>query len=76
MLELINACYGYTPDKAAVENINIRFEQGLTMLCGPNGSGKSTLLKLLGGELIPQKGKTLIDGEEPGRMPPRKRIPR
>ena len=73
MLELINACYGYTPDEAAIENINIRFEQGLTMLCGPNGSGKSTLLKLLGGELIPQKGKTLIDGEEPGRMPPRKR---
>lgn len=73
MLELINACYSYAPDTTAVDNINICFEKGLTMLCGPNGSGKSTLLKLLSGELIPLKGKALIDGEESCRMQPRKR---
>ncbi|WBU61612.1 sugar ABC transporter ATP-binding protein [Paracoccus albus] len=33
-------------------------------LCGENGAGKSTLMRVLGGELRPNAGRTLIEGEE------------
>jgi energy-coupling factor transporter ATP-binding protein EcfA2 len=42
------------PDRAtaALVDVNLRLEAGLTVLAGPSGSGKSTLLRLLDG-LVP-----------------------
>lgn len=44
-----------------------------TVLLGPSGSGKTTLLSVLGGFLIPSKGKVFIRGEDCTAMPPARR---
>lgn len=40
------------------------------MICGPSGSGKSTLLNLLGGVMLPNSGKILINGKDITALPP------
>lgn len=52
---------------AALSNVNLTLERGRIIgLLGPNGSGKTTLLKLINGLLVPDSGKVLISGMEPG----------
>ena len=41
---------------------------GIHALVGPNGSGKSTLLAVLAGDLSPDSGSVLINGEEWSRI--------
>ncbi|MBE9610637.1 ABC transporter ATP-binding protein [Chitinilyticum piscinae] len=43
---------------------------GLTVILGHNGSGKSTLLKLLAGQLAPDHGQILLDGQSVRRYRP------
>ena len=51
----------------ALSNVNLTLERGRIIgLLGPNGSGKSTLLKLINGLLVPDNGRLLIAGAEPG----------
>ncbi|GAA5045835.1 iron complex transport system ATP-binding protein [Thermocatellispora tengchongensis] len=45
---------------------------GWLAVIGPNGAGKSTLLRALAG-LLPVEGRVLIDGEDAGALPPRRR---
>ena len=47
-----------------LNNISIRFEQGLHLIKGPNGSGKTTLCKIISGLLPPTDGKVLIEGKD------------
>lgn len=42
--------------------------QGITAIMGPSGTGKTTLLKLIGGQLLPSKGKVVIDGNDVHRL--------
>src|SRR3569833_3357473 len=35
-----------------------------TAIMGPSGTGKTTLLKLIGGQLQPQAGRGVVDGED------------
>lgn len=35
----------------------------ITAIMGPSGTGKTTLLKLIGGQLVPDAGRVLIDGQ-------------
>ena len=39
-------------------------EGGITGLIGPNGSGKTTVLNLVTGELTPDRGAVLLDGQD------------
>ena len=41
---------------------------GITAIMGPSGSGKTTLLKLIGGQLTPDAGRVIIDGEDVHRL--------
>lgn len=51
----------------ALSDVNLTLERGRIIgVLGPNGSGKTTLLKLINGLLVPDDGKILIDGMEPG----------
>lgn len=51
----------------ALSDINLTLERGRIIgLLGPNGSGKSTFLKIINGLLVPDAGKILIAGKEPG----------
>lgn len=74
-MELIGEDLFFSYRRAPVlRGVSLTVERGtLTMLVGPNGSGKSTLLRLLSGALRPERGRVLLDGADPHRMPWRQR---
>lgn len=46
------------------DSVDIKVKKGkITAVMGPSGSGKTTLLKLIGGQLKPDAGKIMLDGE-------------
>ncbi len=47
-----------------LDNINLEFSEGLHILMGAGGSGKTSMIKILSGNLSPDDGKILIDGQE------------
>lgn len=49
----------------ALQNINIKLQEGISLMLGPNGSGKSTLLKISLGLLKPTSGKIETLGKDP-----------
>ena len=52
------------PGVQALKDISFRAEGGQVLaLLGENGAGKSTLLKILSGDLHPDEGSVIIDGE-------------
>ena len=55
----------------AVDNVSFDLEQGtLLALIGPNGAGKTTCFNMLNGQLRPDTGSILLDGQEiVGRTP-------
>lgn len=56
--------------RAIFSGVNLSIPRGkITAIMGPSGSGKTTLLKLLGGQLTPDSGRVLIDGQDVHRLP-------
>jgi len=55
----------------AVRNCSISVRRGsITGLIGPNGAGKSTLFNLVAGNIAPDSGHILLDGEDVTGLPP------
>jgi len=53
------------PGVQALKGVNFEANQGeVVALIGANGAGKSTLMNVLGGNVIPDEGKILINGKE------------
>ena len=53
------------PGVQALQDISFRAESGQVLaLLGENGAGKSTLLKILSGDIQPDEGRIVINGEE------------
>ncbi|KOQ52852.1 branched-chain amino acid ABC transporter substrate-binding protein, partial [Achromobacter xylosoxidans] len=48
----------------------------LHAVIGPNGAGKTTLIGQLSGELRPDAGRVLLDGEDVTRLPVERRVRR
>lgn len=47
----------------AVDGVSLTFEGGeFVGLIGPNGAGKSTTMNCVGGTIVPDKGRVVIDG--------------
>ncbi len=62
---------------AAVTDLNLDVFQGEILgLIGPNGAGKTTTLNMIGGSLLPTKGKIAFKGEDVARFSPYKRAQR
>ncbi len=58
----------------ATDQVSLTIEPGeIHAVIGPNGAGKTTLIHQLGGELRPDEGRILLDGQEIGGLPPFKR---
>jgi spermidine/putrescine transport system ATP-binding protein len=61
-VEQVSHSFGAAP---VLTNIDLQLPPGsYTVLLGPSGSGKTTLLSILGGFLVPDSGRVLIDGKD------------
>ncbi|MGZ5007811.1 MAG: ABC transporter ATP-binding protein [Methylobacter sp.] len=55
--------------KKIFDDISLEFERGkVTAIMGPSGTGKTTLLKLIGGQLFPEQGNVIVDGNDVHRL--------
>ncbi|HCY06709.1 MAG: cell division ATP-binding protein FtsE [Erysipelotrichaceae bacterium] len=69
MIELIHASKRYPNGVNALNDINLKIDQGeFVYIIGPTGSGKSTLIKLLDGEEIPSSGTVNVVGINVGKL--------
>ena len=51
-------------NRCIFDNISLTVPRGkITAIMGPSGSGKTTLLRLIGGQIAPDHGEILFDGE-------------
>lgn len=69
MIELKNVSKRYKNGVNALNNANLKVEQGeFVYIIGPTGSGKSTLIKILSGEEIPTSGDVNVVGINIGKL--------
>jgi len=55
--------------KVIFRGLNFDVPRGkVTTILGPSGTGKTTLLKIIGGQLKPNKGEVLVDGQQVARL--------
>jgi phospholipid/cholesterol/gamma-HCH transport system ATP-binding protein len=53
--------------------VDINIQRGkITAIMGPSGTGKTTLLKMIGGQLYPNSGTVIVDGENIHQLSRRK----
>ncbi|HEY6530096.1 MAG TPA: ATP-binding cassette domain-containing protein [Cellvibrionaceae bacterium] len=51
-------------DRPIFDDLNMTIERGkITAVMGPSGTGKTTLLRLIGGQLTPDSGQILLEGQ-------------
>ena len=56
-------------DRKIFDGVDINIRRGsITAIMGPSGTGKTTLLRLIGGQLKPDSGSVLVDGQEVPRL--------
>ncbi len=66
MLELKNISFsaeGENGVKEILKNVNLKIDDGFSVITGPNGGGKSTLAKIIAGIITPTDGEIWFDGE-------------
>ncbi len=62
---------------AAVNKLDMHVdEREILGLIGPNGAGKSTALNMIGGALLPTRGRVFFQDEDITRFPPHRRAQR
>ena len=58
MIELKNICKSYgDPPVAVLDNVNLKFPEGITCIMGPSGVGKTTLIYTVAGLVVADSGK-------------------
>ncbi len=61
----------------AAKNVGFTVERGeLLALIGPNGAGKTTTFNMVGGQLLPDRGEVILDGEPVTHLAPREKFRR
>lgn len=69
MLEMIDVSKIYPGGSVALQDINVRIEQGeFVFIVGPSGAGKSTFFKMLFREVLPSSGKVIVNGHDLVKM--------
>jgi phospholipid/cholesterol/gamma-HCH transport system ATP-binding protein len=63
LVECRNLSFGYG-DRRILDNLSFTVPRGkVTALMGASGGGKTTVLRLIGGQVKPQSGELLFDGQ-------------
>jgi phospholipid/cholesterol/gamma-HCH transport system ATP-binding protein len=63
LISIENLSFGYGK-KLLHKDINMQFNRGkVSAIMGGSGCGKTTILRLIGGQLTPNSGKVLVDGD-------------
>ena len=76
MIEFKNVTKRYPEGKVALDNLNLKIENGeFVFIMGDSGAGKTTLTKLLLREEKVTEGDLFVDGINIGKMP-RSRVPK
>jgi phospholipid/cholesterol/gamma-HCH transport system ATP-binding protein len=61
-------CYS-RGQKKIFDGLNIHIKRGaVTAIMGPSGTGKTTLLRLMTGQILPDRGRILVDGQDVTKM--------
>ena len=69
MLEMIDVSKIYPGGSVALQDINVRIEQGeFVFIVGQSGAGKSTFFKMLFREVLPSSGKVIVNGHDLVKM--------
>lgn len=69
-IEFQNVSYSYFGKTKVFNNHNLflandsKSKRNLYGIIGPSGTGKTTIISILGGQLNPDKGRVLIDGQD------------
>ncbi|RYY78629.1 MAG: ABC transporter ATP-binding protein [Moraxellaceae bacterium] len=54
----------YRGERSIYQGVDMQFKRGqITGIMGPSGTGKTTLLRLIGGQLAPDSGQVLFEGQ-------------
>ena len=70
----VRELYKYFGGLAAVLKLDLDVSRGQIFgLIGPNGAGKSTVLNMIGGNLRPNQGEVIFNGEDVTRLPSHRR---
>lgn len=57
----------------AVDGVSFTVAPGeMVALIGPNGAGKTTTFNMANGQLVPDRGRVLLDGQDVTGLPPRR----
>src|SRR5690625_6815466 len=65
---------GTLDEKKALQNISLQLNEGeFVTVIGGNGAGKSTLMNIISGNLVPDVGDILINGDRVEHLPEFKR---
>jgi phospholipid/cholesterol/gamma-HCH transport system ATP-binding protein len=56
-------------DKAIFDRLNISIPRGkVTAIMGPSGTGKTTLLRVMTGQILPDRGRVIVEGKNVARL--------
>jgi len=56
-------------EKLIFDRLNIEIQRGkITAIMGPSGTGKTTLLRIMTGQVLPDRGRVLVDGKNVTRL--------
>ena len=56
-------------ERVIYDDVSLKIRRGqITAIMGPSGTGKTTLLRLIGGQLVPDRGEVLLDGKNIAAM--------
>ena len=59
----------------AARDVDFTLQRGeMLAIIGPNGAGKSTVFNMVGGQLRPDRGRVLLDGQDISNASPQKRF--
>jgi phospholipid/cholesterol/gamma-HCH transport system ATP-binding protein len=64
VVELIDVQYAVN-GRVVVSGLNLAIERGrITAVMGPSGTGKTTLLRLITGQVTPDTGRVVVEGQD------------